>query len=126
VFGFLPDPTPEPSVSPTYSPTLYPRPFGKSGKGSKSSKSYKGSKATKTLKYVSKSGKSAKSGDRDDYKGLFGDYKRVTGTLQKQEGVFEVSYNKSSAQPSRSIGASWFAVVSACLFGALSVMFTGL
>jgi hypothetical protein len=137
VLGFLPDPTPEPSASPTYSPTEHPRLFGKSGKGSKGSK---GSKSTKTLKNGSKSGKSAKSGWNDNYKGLFGNYKRVpgplqkqegvfegvTGPLQKQEGVFEVSYSKSSAHQRRSIGGLWFPIVLACIVVASSAITIGL
>jgi hypothetical protein len=121
--GFLPDPTPDPSASPTYSPTLHPRPFGKSSKSS--SDSSKSGKA-KTLKDSgSKSGKSAKSVDKDDYKGLFGDYKRVTAPLQKQG--FEVSYNKSSARRSEmSVSGYWLTVVTACILGTFSLFTIGL
>jgi hypothetical protein len=109
-------------VSPTYSPTLYPRPFGKSGKSSSGKSGKATGKATKTLKDAgSKSGKSAKSIGKDDYKGLFGDYKRVTNPLQKQ-GI-EVSYNKSSAyRSSGPIGGLWLAITAACIIGAVSTL----
>jgi hypothetical protein len=95
---------------------LYPRPFGKSGKSS-SSKSGK----AKTLKSSSKSGKSAKHGDKDNYKGLFGDYQRVNAPLQKQG--FEVSHSsKSSASNSMSsLGGYWLPIVTACVLGVFSV-----
>ena len=118
VAGFLPDPTPEPSVSPSYAPTLYPRPFGKSGKSS----SEKSGKSTKTLKYSgSKTGKSAKSVDKDDYQGLFGDYKRATNPFFQQG--FEVSYKKSTASRTRGI---WFSIVIAVAVSMFSMFIIGL